>query len=213
VASGNTKVDERGSVLEISTDAHIIAACQRNPERFRELFERHFPATLAFLRRRIGPDLAEDLAIETFALAFRRRGSYDSEQANARPWLLGIANNLLRHHRRGERRRLLAYARTGIDPDLAQDSGFEAAEARIQAQADGAALALALARLRPGERDVLLLYAWADLTYAEIGYALGLPIGTVRSRLSRARGRVRELLVASGQVLGEGTDDEGRGRE
>jgi len=74
-------------VLEISTDAHIIAACGQDPERFRELFERHFSAILGFLRRRIGPKIAEDLAIETFALAFRRRESYDSEQTNARPWL------------------------------------------------------------------------------------------------------------------------------
>jgi DNA-directed RNA polymerase specialized sigma24 family protein len=122
-------VDERASVLEISTDARIIAVCEQDPERFRELFERHFPATLAFLRRRIGPDMAEDLAIETFALAFRRRASYDTTQANARPWLLGIANNLLRHHRRAERRKLLAYARTGIDPDLAHDSGYEGTDA------------------------------------------------------------------------------------
>jgi RNA polymerase sigma factor (sigma-70 family) len=206
-------VDERGSMLEISTDAHIIAACDQNPERFRELFERHFPATLAFLRRRIGPDMAEDLAIETFALAFRRRESYNGAQANARPWLLGIANNLLRHHRRAERRKLLAYARTGIDPDLAHDAGFEDAEARIQAQSAGPTLALALANLRTAERDVLLLYAWADLTYTEIGYALGVPVGTVRSRLSRDRGRVRELLAASGQVLNEDADDERRGNE
>jgi RNA polymerase sigma factor (sigma-70 family) len=200
-------------VLEISTDAHIIAACADEPERFRELFERHFPATLSFLRRRIGAEIAEDLAIETFALAFRRRGSYDGRRANARPWLFGIATNLLRRHRRTERRKLLAYARTGVDPDLALDPGYEAAEARMEAQAAGPALALALASLHSGERDVLLLYAWSDLTYAEIADALAIPVGTVRSRLSRARSRFRGLLAASGQVLGPEHDNEWRDHE
>jgi RNA polymerase sigma-70 factor, ECF subfamily len=195
-------------VLEIWTDAHIILACEGEPDRFRELFERHFPATLAFLRRRIGPEMAEDLAIETFALAFHRRGTYDPRRPNARPWLFGIATNLLRHHRRAERRKLLAYARTGVDPDRATDPGYEAAEARMEARAAGPALALALAKLRSDERDVLLLYAWADLTYAEIAEALGIPIGTVRSRLSRARSRFRELLAANGQLLGTRMDVE-----
>ena len=194
-------------VLEISTDAHIIAACEEEPERFRELFERHFPPTLAFLRRRVGHDIAEDLAIETFALAFTRRRTYDPRQADARPWLFGIATNLLRHHHRAERRKLLAYARTGVDPDLTSDSAYEAAEARMEARAAGPALALALASLRSDERDVLLLFAWAELTYAEIAEALGVPVGTVRSRLSRARARFRELLSANGQLLGEEPND------
>ena len=185
-------------MLEISTDAHIIAACEDEPERFRELFERHFGPTLGFLRRRIGSEIAEDLAIETFALAFRRRRTYDPTRHDARPWLLGIATNLLRHHRRAERRKLLAYARTGADPLGALDPGFEAAEARTDAGAVGPALALALANLRSSERDVLLLFAWADLSYTEIADALDVPVGTVRSRLSRARARLRQLLVASG---------------
>jgi RNA polymerase sigma factor (sigma-70 family) len=194
-------------VLEISTDAHILAACEEDPERFRELFERHFPSTLAFLRRRVGDHVAEDLAIETFALAFSRRGTYDPAKDNARPWLLGIATNLLRHHRRAERRKLLAYARTGVDPDMSTDPAYEAVEARMEAAAAGPALALALATLRSDERDVLLLFAWAELTYAEIAEALGVPVGTVRSRLSRARARFRELLSANGQLLGEEPND------
>jgi len=188
-------------VLEILDDAQIIAACDRDPERFRELFERHFPPTLAFLRRRVGSDIAEELAIETFALAYRRRASYDPRRGSARPWLLGIATNLLRRHRRTEGRMLLAFARTGTDPVLSDDPEYEAAERRADARTATPALALALADLRQGERDVLLLFAWADLTYPEIADALGIPVGTVRSRLSRARSRVRELLASNGQLL------------
>jgi RNA polymerase sigma-70 factor (ECF subfamily) len=194
-------------VLEISTDAGIIAACDREPEMFRELFDRHFAAILGFLRRRMGGEFAEDLAVETFAVAFRRRESYDPSRPDARAWLLGIATNLLRHHRRTERRRLVAYARTGVDPDAADDPGYDAADARMSARAAGPAIAGALASLRPRDRNVLLLYAWADLTYAEIAHSLDIPVGTVRSRLSRARRRFRELLAASGQSGVDGSDD------
>jgi RNA polymerase sigma-70 factor (ECF subfamily) len=194
-------------VLDIATDAQIILACEEDPECFRDLFERHFAPVRAFLARRVGPELAEDLAVETFALAFRRRESYDARRASALPWLFGIAINLLRHHRRTERRKLIAYARSGVDPQPASDPGFEAAESRLEAQAAGPVLALALAKLRPVERDVLLLYAWADLTYSEIADALRIPVGTVRSRLSRARKQLRELLAASGQEFDGNTKE------
>jgi RNA polymerase sigma factor (sigma-70 family) len=149
----------------------------------------------------VGKETAEDLAVETFVLAFRRRRAYDHAHESARPWLFGIATNLLRHHRRSESRRLLAYARTGVDPIAGPDHGFEEAEDRAVVRRAGPAVARALAALRPEERDVLLLYAWGDLTYAEVAAAVGVPVGTVRSRLARARGRLRELLAASGQLV------------
>ena len=200
-------------MLRTSTDAEIIADCAGDPDRFREIFERHYGPILAYARRRVGSQIAEDLAVETFAVAFRRLASYDLQQADARPWLFGIATNLLRHHLRTERRQLIAYARSGVDPASATDPGFDAAEERAQAGHAGAILALALAHLRAQERDVQLLYAWADLTYREIADALRIPVGTVRSRLSRARRRMRELLDANGQVLGEGDEDERSGDE
>lgn len=150
-----------------------------------------------YLHRRVGLDLAEDLASETFVVAFRRRASYDVGQENARPWLFGIATNLLRRHRRTERRMLAAYAKTGADPLVALDPELDAAEERAQAEAAGPFLAEALAALRPADRDVLLLYAWADLSYQEVARALEVPVGTVRSRLARARGLVRGQLAAS----------------
>ena len=93
---------------------------------------------------------------------------------------------------------LRAYARSGNDQILAQDE--DASVERADAEAQKRSLAAALAELRVGEREVLLLHAWADLTDAEIAEALSLPVGTVKSRLHRARGRIRNRLAASGQV-------------
>lgn len=150
------------------------------PEAFEELFELHFDAIYAYLARRLGPDLARDLASETFTRAFAARKRYESQRGEVRPWLFGIANNLLRRHYRDEERRLRALAR--ID---APEAGAPPEEPR---------LAEALDALSVEERDVLLLFAWADLEYAEIAEALDVPIGTVRSRLHRARAHVRAAL-------------------
>lgn len=161
-----------------ATDAQLIARSQREPEAFGRVFDRHVAVVHAFAQRRIGRDLAEEVTAETFARAFELRGRYDPGFEDARPWLLGIASNLLRRHWRTERRRLDAYARAirHERPEAAPD-------------VDGAVLR-AVARLPRREREVLLLAAWADLGYAEIARALDLPIGTVRSRLARARGRL-----------------------
>jgi RNA polymerase sigma factor (sigma-70 family) len=196
---------EYRSVLTEPTDSDAIAASIGDGERFALIFDRHFEAIHGFLHRRVGRDAADELAAETFAEAFRRRDVYDAARADVRPWLFGIAVNLLRHHVRTERRQLLAYARTGNDPVLHSET--EAVEARVDADAARRQLALGLASLRTGDRDVLLLYAWADLGYQEISQALRIPIGTVRSRLHRARRRVRELLEASGQPFVEPLDE------
>ena len=193
--SGQWSVKE-GAALQTLTDAQIISMSNADPDRFGEIFDRHFPTIHRYLHRRVGRELANDLASETFSVAFRSRSRFDAGRDDAAPWLYGIAANLLRDHHRSERRRLLAYARTGVDPIL--DGGFDAVDARLDADAEGPAVARALARLTPGDRETLLLYAWADLTYREIAEALTIPIGTVRSRLSRARRQVHEILAASG---------------
>ena len=161
-----------------------------DPASFAVIFDRHFDAIHGYLQRRIGPDLAEELASQT--------SSSPSTSAlvitlipEREAVAVGIANNLLRRRRREERRRLRAYAKTGIDP---LGDALEGTEARLDAANMGPELAAALARLSAEELDVLLLYAWAELSYAEIAQALGTPIGTVRSRLSRARRHIRELL-------------------
>jgi RNA polymerase sigma factor (sigma-70 family) len=161
------------------TDAQAIGASLADPEVFAVLFDRHFDAVHGYAQRRVGRDLADEIAAETFTRAFDRRRRYDTTRADARPWLLGIAANLLRRHWRSERRRLDAYARSS-------GRGHRELSGPIAEE-----LAAALRALPRREREPLLLFAWADLSYEEIAAALGLPLGTVRSRMSRARGRLR----------------------
>ena len=185
-------------MLRALSDADIITSSGADPAGFAPIFDRHYASIRRYIHRRVGPDLAEDLASETFVIAFRRRGDYDPDRADARPWLFGIAANLLRDHRRAEKRQLLAYARTHTDP---VESPFDTVDARVDAAAAAPDLARALAALRPEQREALLLFAWADLTYEEIAEALRIPTGTVRSRISRSRQRLRELLTANGQSV------------
>jgi RNA polymerase sigma factor (sigma-70 family) len=170
----------------------VIAASLVEPARFAELFDRHYPAILRYLRRRVGHQLADDLAADTFVLAFRRRHLYRAQHPDAAAWLYGIAGNLLRQHARAEQRRLRAYARVAADP-TGPDVEDGVAE-RVDAAAAGRRAALAVADLPAEQREVLLLVAWTDLDYAGIAHALGVPAGTVRSRLHRARQRLRRQL-------------------
>jgi RNA polymerase sigma factor (sigma-70 family) len=162
---------------------------------FEAAFEAEFASLHRYLARRLGTSVADDLAAETFAVAFRSWDRLDPQRP-VRPWLYGIAANLVRHHWRKERRMLRAYARTGVDPVLADD---DAAVERADAQARRRELAEILAALGPDEREILLLRAWAELTDAEIAEALGLPVGTIKSRLSRARESLRNQLGTVGQ--------------
>lgn len=155
---------------------------------FEAAFREHFTPVYRFIARRVGPDLADDLAADTFATAYRRRGTYRAERASLRSWLYGIAVNLLRNHWRAEQRLFardaqLAATATTVSP--APDSAHADLEPR---------LAAALARLTREQREVLLLHAWADLDYEEIAAALRIPRGTVSSRLARARASVRAEL-------------------
>jgi RNA polymerase sigma-70 factor (ECF subfamily) len=189
-----------------ASDAAVIASSLTDSSRFGELFDRHYAEIHRYLGRRVGAALADELAAETFVRAFGARARYDREAGDARPWLFGIAANLVRRHWRTERRRLRAYARTGSDP-LRDDSSD--VERRLDAAAAAPQLAAALASLSAGEREVLLLFAWADLSYEEISNALGIPVGTVRSRLSRARAHVRELVWPTGQLSVDGAPEGG----
>ncbi|WP_406046347.1 RNA polymerase sigma factor [Micromonospora sp. NBC_00898] len=169
----------------------MIRASATVPERFAPLFDRHAAAVHRYLARRIGP-LADDLLGETFLVAFRRRGDYRSTGVGVRPWLFGIATNLLRHHVRQEERRYRALVRLAATDE--SPVPVEDAIDRVDARALRRDLAAAMATLRHGDRDVLLLTAWADLSYDEIAAVLDIPTGTVRSRLHRARRLTRLAL-------------------
>jgi RNA polymerase sigma-70 factor (ECF subfamily) len=158
--------------------------------RFAIVYERHLDAVAAYLTRRVGGDLAEDLSAEVFVRAFRARASFRPVHDTARPWLFGIAGNLVVDHRRAERRRLLGLQRVartcpeGVSPELAGISSE---------------LAQCLLALPAADRDTLLLVAWGELSYEETATALGVPIGTVRSRIARARRRLSIELEPSGR--------------
>jgi RNA polymerase sigma factor (sigma-70 family) len=168
---------------------------------FDAAFEAEFASLHRYLARRLGATAADDLAAETFAVAFRSWDRLDPERP-VRPWLYGIAANLVRHHWRKEQRMLRAYARSGVDPVFAADD--EAVE-RADADMRHRDLAAALAELRRDEREILLLHAWAELTDSEIADAVGLPLGTVKSRLSRTREKLRNRLDEVGQQPVEAT--------
>lgn len=163
---------------------------------FEDVFAAEFRPLYRYLRRRVGEAGAEDLAEATFATAFANWERLDPDRP-VRPWLYGIAANLLRHQWRDERRMLRAYARTGVDPVLADD---DEAVARVDARAQQQALAAALAELRASDREILLLHAWAELSDSEIAAALSLPPGTVKSRLHRTREQLRNRLDPDRQI-------------
>lgn len=158
---------------------------------FEETFRGEYPALHRYLRRRVGMATADDLAASTFATAYENWAKLDPERA-VRPWLYGIASHLLHRHWRTERRTLRAWTRTHVDPTAYEET--DVAADRIDAAVRVSALVAALAALRPRDREVLLLSVWAELGDREIAEALGLPIGTVKSRLSRTKARLRRKV-------------------
>lgn len=184
---------------EPPTDAELISAASR--EEFALLFDRHAVKIHRYVARRLGTAEADDVLSQTFLIAYERRGDYTAPEPGAGafdgalPWLYGIATNLIHRRRRSEVRQYRAYARSEPAGRHTHDDPLASEVAsRVDAEAAQRTLARALAGLRQPERDVLLLYAWEDLGYAEIAAALDIPVGTVRSRLHRARKSVRATL-------------------
>ena len=182
--------------MDPRTDAEVIACSVKSPESFGELFDRHATTMFRYFVRRVGPDDADSLLGELFRIAFEKRAGFDTERAEARPWLYGIASNLLARHRQGEARRLDATARL-VNTSIAASDLFSEVDARLDASRLWPDVAAAIATLPQGERDTLLLFAWEGMPYDQIASALDVPVGTVRSRLNRARGRLRELVGES----------------
>lgn len=179
-------------VHDDGTDASSIRRSLADAEAFAPVFDRHARAIHRYLSRRVGTDIADDLTGETFLVAFDRREKYDTTYADALPWLYGIATKLLGRHRRRESGYWRAWARTGTDP--VQECHADAVSRQVTAQNAAREIAGSLAALPAAQRDVLLLVAWQELEYEEVARALGIPIGTVRSRLHRARTRLKKAV-------------------
>ena len=176
----------------LSTDAELLARSVDDLALFAGLYERHGLAVRRYVVRRIGDAAGDDLASEVFVRAFRARGRYRAERDGALPWLLGIANHVIADHRRLERRRLSALERLIADASglvAHQDSGL------------APELVAALRRLPAAERDTLLLVVWGELTQDEAAAALGVPVGTVSSRIARARKRLAAGLRPTPSTL------------
>ncbi len=191
---GTTPVSESPtSATSVGRDVIAVIESQTRPEAFAEIFDRHWPAIHKFCVSRAGQS-GEDLAAETFRIAFDQRDRFDQTALDARPWLFGIATNLVRRHFRTAERARRAEARVVALPDVDM---ADAALGRVEAELLGPVLADALASLNPADRDALLLHAWADLTYEQIAVAMDTPVGTVRSRINRARTRLQAHLTTS----------------
>ena len=186
--------------MEAGSDSAVIAASMAEPAVFGILFDRHAGLVYRYLARRVGAGEAEALVGEAFRIAFERRSAFDPTYESARPWLYGIATRLVAGHRRGEARRLRATAQL-----LARHQGLEdqtdAVDRRLDAAGLWPSVAEAVNRLPPPERDALILHVWEGLSYEEVAASLQVPVGTVRSRLNRARRRLRELTGSAGQEV------------
>jgi len=188
-------------VDDTSSDAEIISASLTDPECFGLLFDRHFQAVFSYAVRSIGVTEGQDIASEVFVQAFKSRRRFDLTYRSARPWLLGIASNLVSNCYRSFERRNRAYHRAvGRTGDVA---GFESEVAdRVDASTHTERAREALAGLRPPERIVVSLFVFGGLSYREIAHVLGLREGTVKSRLSRGRANLRNTLADIGEQWG-----------
>lgn len=179
-------------LIQEMTDADLIAAVGHDKNAFAVLYDGHATQLYRYAYPRVGREAAEDVVAETFLAAFRSIGRYDTSRADARPWLFAIATKELARYHRKERARYRALVKAASQP--AEDEFAELVDSHVSAGAASRALAASLAALAARDRDVLLLAAWAELTYDEIARALEIPVGTVRSRLNRARRKTRETL-------------------
>lgn len=167
------------------SDTELLTRSVEESELFASLYERYGLAVRRYVQRRIGDEFSDDLASEVFVAAFRARARYRPERVVALPWLFGIANNVIAGHRRLERRRLAVLERLAREtPGVVEHehAGLVPELVRL------------LRALPAAERDTLLLVVWGELTQDEAAAALGVPVGTISSRITRARGRLATAL-------------------
>lgn len=181
-------------------DSEVMLASLEEPQEFGTIYARYFEQIYRYVARRVGRTAADDLAAEVFVRAFGLRHRFDRTAASARPWLYGFAANIVRDHIRSSRRRSRAYIHAA-DPVEAPDDVQGAVE-RTNAALLVPRVDKALSVLRDADRETFLLHVLGELSYEEVASALGIPLGTVRSRIARARARLRELLIDHRQTTG-----------
>ena len=175
-------------------DAGALARSVLEPDRFAAIYDNYFGQIYGYVASRLGRDVADDLAAETFLIAFRKRDRFDPARGSVRPWLYGIATTLIAQHRREETRRYRALARAGGRIPDSTESHDDRVASAVTAEKLDRRLAGALAELAHGDRDVLLLVAISEMSHKEVALALDIPYGTVGSRLSRVRKELRKVL-------------------
>ncbi|MGI5170911.1 RNA polymerase sigma factor [Spirillospora sp. CA-253888] len=181
------------------TDAELLIASVHDGDRFTLVYDRHYADVHRYVAGRLGPQAADDVVAEIFLAAFRGRAGFDPSRGSVRPWLFGIATNLIAQHRRTEIRHYRAIEQ--VVADRHPDGHDDRVAASVSAERLQPSLARALAGLSRKDRDVVLLKALAQLTHEEIADVLGVPYGTVGSRLSRARKKLRAALPAHTEGL------------
>ena len=177
------------------SDRDALRASLKEPATFGILFDRHFRSVYRFLERQVGATAAEDLAAETFTVAFAQRRTFDARRRDVRPWLFGIAINLLRNHRRAEVARRDLGVRQAIDEDPVHDRAVVTGEVTRVANA--------LARIDDEPRALLLLVASTDFSIEQAAESLHISPAATRTRLWRARQQLRAELGASNEHTDE----------
>jgi RNA polymerase sigma factor (sigma-70 family) len=172
-------------MTNIDTDGELLRRSASEPAAFGELYRRHGVAVRRYVVSRVGIDSGEDLAAEVFIRAFRTRDKCRADRGSALPWLLGVANHVIGDHRRVERRRLATLERLLVEEhELAANPDIGLTPEMIHA----------LRRLSAADRDTLLLLVWGELSRDEVAAALGVPVGTINSRIARTRKRLASDL-------------------
>jgi RNA polymerase sigma-70 factor, ECF subfamily len=186
------------------TDGQIIFRSLDDAALFEQIFDRHYDIVRVYAQRRIGMDDGEEIAASTFEHAFAQRARFDRRTfISARPWLMGIANNLVRRHLRHEDVRL-RYWPTAIAVSV--DEAEPSLDA-IDAERQGPLIRAALSELSDQDRETFLLVVLGELSYGEVAEIVDVPLGTVRSRVNRARRKLRELLAGS-TAINHGEEDQ-----
>jgi RNA polymerase sigma-70 factor (ECF subfamily) len=188
-------------MIRAHDDAEVLARSLDEPGEFAVIYARHVAAILRYARRRLGETAGEDAATEVFVRAFKQRAAYAPQHPTALPWLYWLAGQVIGDHARAQRRRLRLFARLAetVAPASAESSGVRPDL--------GPEVVRGLRRLAEADRETLLLVVWGELTYEEAAAAVGVPVGTVRSRISRARRQLRQDIPDGASATNDQTGE------